>query len=140
MLAPETRFRVQVADVAAKVIDGEAIIMNLSNGLYFSMDKVGAAVWELMENGHSVGEMADTLGSHFAVDSETVQGDVVRLLEQLVAEGLINKGEVTPAGTMELPSDVGPYAAPVLNKYSDMADLLALDPPMPGLGDTPVPE
>ena len=140
MLAPETRFQVQVADVAAKVIDGEAIIMNLSNGLYFSMDKVGAAVWELMEKGHSVGEMIDSLESHFTVDPATLQGDVVRLLEELVAEGLIHEGDVSPAGTIDFHSDLGPYSAPILNKYSDMADLLALDPPMPGLGDTPVPE
>ncbi len=140
MLAPETRFRVQVADVAAKVIDGEAIIMNLSNGLYFSMDKVGASVWELMENGHSVGEITDTLGGHFGADPETVQGDLTHLLGELVAEGLIHEAEVTPAGTIEFAADSGAYSAPVLNKYSDMADLLALDPPMPGLGETPVPE
>lgn len=140
MLAPETRFRVQVADVAAKVIDGEAIIMNLSNGLYFSMDKVGAAVWELMENGHSIGEMTDTLGGHFGADPQTVRGDLVRLLEELLAEGLIHEGDATFEGAIEFSADPGPYSAPVLNKYSDMADLLALDPPMPGLGDTPVPE
>jgi hypothetical protein len=30
----------------------------------------------------------------------------------------------------------GPYTVPRLNSYSDMADLLALDPPMPGLAET----
>ena len=28
-----------------------------------------------------------------------------------------------------------PYEAPTLNIYRDMGDLLALDPPMPGLAD-----
>ncbi len=37
--------------VAAKVFDGEAIIMNLTTGMYFSADKVGASVWELIEKG-----------------------------------------------------------------------------------------
>jgi hypothetical protein len=30
-----------------------------------------------------------------------------------------------------------PYELPKLNIYRDMGDLLALDPPVPGLGDTP---
>jgi len=30
-----------------------------------------------------------------------------------------------------------PYEIPKINIYRDLGDLLALDPPVPGLGDTP---
>ena len=142
MLASDSRFRPRVADVAAKVIDGEAIIMNLSNGLYFSMDHVGATVWELLEKGHSLGEISDALGAHFHVELSTVQGDLSRLAEQLVSEGLVEKAAGQANGPVQLPSEwpSETYEPPVLNKYSDMADLLALDPPMPGLGEAPGPE
>ena len=35
-------FRPREEEIASKVIDGEAIIINLANGVYYSMDKVGA--------------------------------------------------------------------------------------------------
>jgi len=139
MLPSDTRVLPNEMDVAAKVIDGEAIIMNLSNGLYFSMDHVGAAVWELVERGSSMEEMAEVLEGRFRTDRETVLGDVSRLVDELLLEDLVRVTEAASNGKPDIPvaADDKPYQAPVLNKYSDMADLLALDPPMPGLGDTP---
>ena len=138
MLDSNTRVRPNTADVAAKVIDGEAIIMNLSNGLYFSMDRVGSAVWEMVEAGLSVDEMSSTLDARYEVESDVVQDDVRRLVSELLAEELVL---VTDAEPSPAPSDTTaadhPYAPPKLNKYDDMADLLALDPPMPGLGTLP---
>ncbi len=46
MLTLNDRLRPREEEVASKVIDGEAIIINLANGVYYSMDKVGALVWE----------------------------------------------------------------------------------------------
>jgi hypothetical protein len=138
MLDSNTRVRPNTDDVAAKVIDGEAIIMNLSNGLYFSMDRVGSAVWEMVEAGLSVDEMTSRLDAHYDVDLDAVREDVSRLVSELLAEELVL---VTEAGPSSPPADVGaadhPYSPPTLNKYDDMADLLALDPPMPGLGTVP---
>lgn len=138
MLDPTTRVRPNTLDVAAKVIDGEAIIMNLSNGLYFSMDQVGSAIWKMVEAGFNIDEMVGSLDARFDADAETVRADVNRLVSELLAENLVVTAEDGAAG--ELPdadSDGGAYSAPTLNKYDDMADLLALDPPMPGLGTLP---
>jgi hypothetical protein len=139
MIESHARLRPNTDDVAAKVIDGEAIIMNLSNGLYFSMDEVGSALWEMVEAGCSLDEMARALNARYEVAADTARADVGRLAEQLVEEGLVivseDAGEpVTPPGGT---AAAGSYAAPTLTRYDDMADLLALDPPMPGLGALP---
>jgi hypothetical protein len=127
-------------EVAAKVMDGEAILINLSNGIYYSMDKVGAVVWELIEKNCSAEEMVASVISRYDVDSTQAQNDVERLLKELLDEKLIlEAGDVT-RGHVESPPDVGtkdPYEAPQLNIYRDMGDLLALDPPTPGLEATP---
>lgn len=136
-LQSNTRVTPNVAEVAAKVIDGEAIIMNLSNGLYFSMLGSGADVWQLVEQGRSVSEMATVLADRYQGDAAVVQGDVEALVGQLLAENLVT--EVDAASSEAEPAwgaVSGPYATPTLNKYNDMADLLALDPPMPGLANT----
>lgn len=138
MLDPNTRLRPNTNDVAAKVIDGEAIIMNLSNGLYFSMDRVGSAVWELVEAGLNVEEMISILDARYDGAGEAIRGDVHRLVAELLSEELVLVTEEAPSSAT---SDRGaadhPYAPPTLIKYDDMADLLALDPPMPGLGTLP---
>ena len=138
MLDSNTRVRPNTIDVAAKVIDGEAIIMNLSNGLYFSMDRVGSAVWEMVEVGLSVSEMSATLDSRYEVARDVVDADVSRLVSELLAEQLVLVTELEASPTaVETSAADHPYSPPTLNKYDDMADLLALDPPMPGLGTLP---
>lgn len=139
MLETDSRVRPNTADVAAKVIDGEAIIMNLANGLYYSMDEVGSAIWEMVERTRSVEEMAGALEARYGIDRATVDADVRRLVGELLDEGLVVVTEAPTADddAPEPSGEGGTYAPPTLNRYDDMADLLALDPPMPGLGDVP---
>ena len=41
----QSRLKPNEEEVAAKVLDGEAILINLSNGAYYSTDKRGAFIW-----------------------------------------------------------------------------------------------
>jgi len=127
-------------EVAAKVMDGEAILINLSNGIYYSMDKVGAVLWELVEKNFSPEEMVVFINDRYDVESEQAQTDVERLLKELVDEKLILEADGVADGDKEQPRQVSakePYEPPQLNIYRDMGDLLALDPPTPGLEATP---
>lgn len=136
MLSQTDYLKPNVAEVAAKLFDGEAIIMNLTTGMYFSADRVGAVVWELVEAGYCQEAIAGSLSSRYEVSAEQALEDVQNLVQQMLEEGLII---VAPEGVAAAPenggTDRGAYEAPVLHKYDDMAELLALDPPMPGLGD-----
>jgi hypothetical protein len=138
MFTADTRFRAREEEVAAKVIDGEAIIINLANGTYYSMDKGGAFVWELLQQQRSVGEIVDALAARYEVSREDAGGDLQRLMAELLKERLIDpageervSGSAAPSFERRLP-----YEPPSLNVYRDMGDLLALDPPTPGL-DSP---
>ena len=95
-------------------------------------------MWELVERGYSLGEMVETIVNRYDTDSETVSNDVQQLVNELLGEDLVVVTDKAPEGKAPVrgAGESLAYGAPVLNKYSDMADLLALDPPMPGLGDT----
>jgi hypothetical protein len=61
-------------------------------------------------------------------------------VQELVQENLVvatENGKPSPAEAITEQQDKLPYELPKLNIYRDMGDLLALDPPVPGLGDTP---
>ena len=131
------RFAPNREDVAAKVIDGELIAIRLSDGTYYSMEQVGTRAWELLEAGHEVSAIARTIASDYAVPADRVAGDLRGLLRELLAESLIvpaaeESTRTAPAGA---PATTGPYAPPRLNIYRDMGNLLALDPPTPGIDD-----
>ena len=137
----DNRLRANDAECAAKVLDGEAVIINLLNGTYYSLDRAGAVVWELAAAGHTVGEIVDGLTMRYDVDASRAQSDVERLVSDLLAERLL----VAANGAANGSSNGGaqsapatgrePYDVPMLTTYRDMADLLALDPPMPRLED-----
>jgi Coenzyme PQQ synthesis protein D (PqqD) len=132
-------FRPREEEVASKVIDGEAIIINLANGVYYSMDKVGALVWDLLQAGHTLEEVITVVTGQYVVDRDQAESNVQDLVQELVQENLVvssENGAAAPAQAA-LGQDKLPYELPKLNIYRDMGDLLALDPPVPGLGDTP---
>ena len=129
-----SRFEVNEKEVSAKVIDGEVIIINLARGLYYSLERTGAAVWVLIAGGHSLDESAEILSSRYSAPVEQVRADLARLLGDLVDQKLVMQVDCVRASVQDVTLDPPAgdlYETPVLNTYDDMADVLALDPPLP---------
>jgi Coenzyme PQQ synthesis protein D (PqqD) len=135
-VSAQSRVKPNVAEVAAKVIDGEAIIMNLSTGFYYSTDKVGAVIWELTGRGYSLNAIADVIVDRYGIDRERAGEDVQRLVAELLEENLVTvaEREFDDGAALPEPGEPVAYEPPVLLKHMDMTDMLALDPPMPDLG------
>jgi hypothetical protein len=125
--------------VASKVIDGEAIIINLANGVYYSMDKIGAVVWDLLHAGYTLEKVITAVTERYDVSRDQAESNLQDLVQELVQENLVVACENGAAALAQAApnGDKLPYELPKLNIYRDMGDLLALDPPVPGLGDTP---
>lgn len=125
-------------DVAGKVIDGEAIIMNLTNGAYYSVDAVGAVIWQWIDEEQPTSTIIERLNAAFPNSSAAITRDVDAFITQLLNDGLVqhgSSGHPSPVdNSLTMP---GTYQTPALNKYTEMADLLALDPPMPSVGQRP---
>jgi hypothetical protein len=135
---PAHRLRPNEGEVAAKVFDGEAILINLSSGAYYSMAGVGGLIWELIERGHSLDEIAGVVGARYEVPTDLARADIERLADELVRENLVVAGATGSPGAPVVDPPDGPklpYVSPTLNIYRDMGDLLALDPPMPALDE-----
>jgi len=134
MLKNDAVLRAKSDEVAAKIVDGEAILINLMSGVYYTVDGTGAEIWSQLESGSSVAQMGVTIAERYDVDRAQAYNDVKRLVEELLAEGLIvvEGGAAAPAA-VNGSGGSGSYAAPRLVKYDDMADMFALDPPLPEL-------
>jgi hypothetical protein len=122
---------------ASQVIDGEAIIIHLTEGTYYSMPDVGAEIWERLAAAPTLGELVEHVVARYQVDRVRARRDVEALLTRLADEKLVTSSAAPGSGTPEVGVVTGrPYRTPELHCYRDMAELLALDPPTPGVLDT----
>jgi hypothetical protein len=126
-------------NVVGKLMDDEAVIINLSNGMYYSLDKVGGVVWEMIDRGHTLQDILAILADRYQVTTERARGDLERIVTELSRENLIAEasGPAPAVRDQEASAPRSPYEPPALHCYRDMSDLLALDPPAPSLADTP---
>ena len=76
-------------DQVSSDLDGEAVILYPKSGQYYGLDDVGTRVWQLIQEPRTVNEIRDALLEEYEVASERCEGDLLRLLEILRAEGLI---------------------------------------------------
>ena len=76
-------------EVAAKVMDGEAIFINLSTGVYYSMNEVGTFIWELIDAGRTPDAAVEIVTGCYEVSREQAKADVERLVSVLLEENIV---------------------------------------------------
>lgn len=119
---------------AGDVIDGEAIIINLVSGAYYSMLGIGGEIWSMVNARYSVAAMREHIVATHDVTEEEAARDLDGILQQLLDEGLVRvSSDAAVAPPIPAGETKRPYKAPRLQVFRDMEELLALDPPAPGM-------
>jgi hypothetical protein len=125
-------YRINHSQVINETIDGEAIMINLATGNYYSLDSIGGEVWELLDQSSSVEQVVTALGRRYEASEETIRSAVEDLLQQLSREELVVRDDSPGAAPSVLPltsaEDRVPFHTPKLQKFTDMQDLILLDP------------
>jgi len=78
------------AQVMARQVGTETVLLDLASGTYFGLDPVGARIWELMGEDKTLAQVCDTMQEEFEVTREDIERDVLDLMEQLQAKQLIS--------------------------------------------------
>jgi hypothetical protein len=122
------RYRVNAPHVINEVMDGEAVIINLASGDYFSLRGSGAFIWSALELHADVDAITAALAAAGMPPADAASG-VDALIEQLASEGLIvGSEEVAPVDAPALAAPKDQLDPPSLEKFTDMQDLILLDP------------
>lgn len=123
-------YRLNSPSVVSETIDGEALIVNLENGNYYSARGTAEAVWALVSVSIEVDDAILALACRFTGDPESIGADTHTFLETLVTASLLVPGAAGENGAA--PANPGaeksPWAVPELQEYTDMQDLITLDP------------
>ena len=126
------RYRLNEPDVIQETVDGDTLIVNTRTGTYYNVGGSGALVWNALLAGRSVeqavDEFADSTDSQRALIHAGVGGFVDALLaEQLLLPSADNSdnGKASPTPTS---APKVPFTTPELRKFTDMQELLLVDP------------
>jgi hypothetical protein len=68
---------------------GDAAILDIKSGMYYGLNAVGARVWNLIQEPKPVYEVRDALLKEYEVEPECCERDLLVLLQELAAKGLI---------------------------------------------------
>jgi hypothetical protein len=128
-----TRFQLNGSRVIHEAFEHEAVIVNLDSGRYYCLQHAGADAWALLVAGRTLGEMATALSAQYAATIEDIAQALDRLGQELQTEGLVvtsSAGPVVSASVTTQPPlpNRKTFDPPRLQVYTDMQDLLLLDP------------
>ena len=120
-------------EVIYETIDGETIVIHLGTGTYYSLRETGAEVWAAIVEGKTRPEIVAQLEQRYDAGRATIDGAVGELLRELAEEGLVRGSQNDPVSAVADEVATGvvtrlPYVVPRLEKYTDMQDIILLDP------------
>ena len=124
-------FRLNGSQIIYENIDGELVLINMRKGSYYSTDALGAQLWDFILAGYRVEEMLKCVHARYEGDPGEIARGIGEFLEELQREELVVRDENPPGDAHPQPeagSERIKFQPPVLNKYRDMEDMLALDP------------
>jgi hypothetical protein len=86
----------------------ELVLLDSATGKYFTLNRVGGRMWELLATSRSATDLAECLSAEFelptGVDAGTLQRDVMHMLDELRKSGLLVAA--TPSSSAQSPASI----------------------------------
>ena len=124
------RFVLNSPLVVADTVDGEAIVVHLGTGTYYSFLGDSMLLWNAVAAGAGSERIAAEVAAASGTTADAAQKAVDEFCSSLLAEGLIVEpaGEADPEPDVDLSAGGEGLVAPSFESHTDMQDLVLLDP------------
>jgi len=66
-------------------------LLDTTSSTYFSLNSVGAAIWDLLATPHTMDALVAKVRAQFDVDESTCRRDVIALIDSLRDAGLVTE-------------------------------------------------
>ena len=124
-------FKVNAGPIVFENYESESLAINLDTGTYYSLTGPASRLWTLLSRGMPSTGIADYFVAAHEGDRAQIAASVQRFLERLEAEQLIVEdpgAQVNGAAHETPPAERTPFEDFEMRVYTDMQDLLLLDP------------
>ena len=86
----DSRLR-HTADATFQTVAGEAIVIHLKSGAYYSLNEVGTVFWEMLDGVKTLQDCARHIGQEYDAPVEQIEADLLEIAGELAKEGLIEE-------------------------------------------------
>jgi hypothetical protein len=127
----ETAYETAGEGVLWEAFEDEVVVINLDNGCYYALDAVGGEVFDLLVAGLPTGAVVERLALRYDGEPATMRAAVDAFAGRLLEAGVLRAREAVdpaPPPTGDAPAAKAPFRAPQVRAYTDMQDLLMIDP------------
>ncbi|MCP9885538.1 PqqD family protein [Synechococcus sp. ATX 2A4] len=129
MTASPTNNPLRFADAvrfAHETVEGETVVVDARDGVLYLLSGLGGVFWEHLLNGAVPTDLATEAGKRYGPEAAA---STLRFLELLDQRGML-KDDPTGDGEQATAPIPWPetFAAPVLDIYDDIANIIAMDP------------
>jgi hypothetical protein len=124
------RYNIFDNNIISDVFGEEVVLVNLESGVYYSLRYSAAQIWIRLINQYSPTEIFADLIQIYKVDENDLISDINLFFTQLLEVKIIKIALETEKKSIEFNSKeiLVPYTSPVLETFSDMQEILLLDP------------
>lgn len=100
MQLAEIQQPIRTADSIRETINQDgAVLLDIKQGICFSMNPVGARIWQMLKKECSLDQIAESLKSEFSVPRSQIEPDISEFIESLVTRKLIQCGNQKQAAS-----------------------------------------
>jgi coenzyme PQQ synthesis protein D (PqqD) len=89
MLASEPKLK-RRNGVETRSVPQGALLVDMSSGRCFRLNRVGAFIWEMLATPRDIEEICRDIASHYQMPIEAIDGEIRQVVDQLARECLID--------------------------------------------------
>lgn len=124
-----SQYSMNSPNIVGEKFDEEVVLVNLNSGIYYSLRENAGKIWTLLMQGYSAAQIISLYQQHCSESPEAIAGQITQFIEQLIDQDLLVTAHQDLIEAEELfLQPLSLFAAPTLEIFSDMQDILLLDP------------
>ena len=89
MTLTATTILLRAPNASFEVVAGEAILIDINSGTYFSLNKVGTEFWQALDGKQTIADHARSIADQYSVDQAMVVGDLLEIAQAMAADNLV---------------------------------------------------
>ena len=91
MIALNDKIKPDPDVVVTELDDKEAVLLHLGTKMYYTLNETGIRIWQLLSDGHSIGEASETIHNEYDILPDAAQKSVLNLTQELIAQKLVTQ-------------------------------------------------
>ena len=80
---------IQNLKMACRIVDGEAVILDLTNSKLYSLNPVATLIWEMSEDRTRIKDIVDKIVEEFEVERSQAEADCLQLIDDFAGKRLL---------------------------------------------------